>query len=182
MKLRGTITLLAALAAVLVFAACSAKKEAKIQIYSDDHAEEYMNAAKEHFTGVGWSKSEYIGEEQVYEQQSENGSVSVKIGLTDSTRYVVVIGTDEQILASAPAEGQRFTVNVFDDGSGDIKLAVRYKAGTTENCVVPGAVQDGEMAVDETADVAVAGVTDPAERAKLIFDAIYTILVRIEGK
>lgn len=183
MNLRGMIILAAAMAAaVLALTSCSAKKEAKIQIYSDAHYEEYTSAAKEHFSSVGWSKIEYMGEEQVYEKQSENGSVSVRIGLTDGTRYVVVIGADEAILGSAPAEGQRFTFNVFDDGAGDIKITALYKAGTTENCVVQGSIQSGEMAVEETADIAAAGVSDPAERAKLIFEAIYSILVRTEGK
>ncbi len=166
--------------------ACSAKKSGKVQIFSGEHHEEYMNAAKEHFSKVGWSNADYMDYTDgptEYSHEYNGGTATIRIGeIGDDTRYVVIISEEEEILNREPIEGKRYTCFVCDNGSDDIKISMRYNVGSTDNCVVKGKVTSGEFAYNNSLDIAASGISDASERAALIFNALYEQFVEIEGK
>lgn len=171
---------------LLTLTACSAKKRDALQIFSAGHNDEYLSAAKKDFSNVGWSNARYLDYTDgalEYSHEYNGGIATVKIGgVGDGTRYVVVISEDEKILNSEPIEGKRYSVFVYDNGSDDIKISMRYNVGTTDNSVVKGNVTAGEFAYNNSLDIAASEISDPSERAGLIFNALYEALVDIEGK
>lgn len=182
-KKQRSITLVAiCIISLFVLAACSSKKGDALQIFSDEYAEEYQSAAREHFSKVNWTRADYFGNPEEHNVSLENGTLSLEIGtISDDTRYVVVISGEEEILDRDPLEGKRYTVYVYDNGTDDIRISMRYSVGTTDNCVVKGNVVDGEVTVNRTIELSGSGTADTSDRAALIFNALYTALVDIEG-
>lgn len=180
------VLILAFVICLLTLPACSAKKGDALQMFSAEYSEEYMTAAKKHFSHVGWSNtkySDYTDGALEYSHKYNGSIVTMKIGgVSDDTRYVVVISEDEKILNSEPLEGKRYSVFVYDNGSDDIRISMRYSVGTTENCVVKGNVTSGEFAYNNSLDIAASETSDASKRADLIFNALYEALVNIEGK
>lgn len=177
--IRYIALILAAIVCLFSCTACSSKKGDGLQMFSSGHSEEYINAAKKHFSNVGWSNANYTDGALEY----SHGAVSAKIGgIDDDTRYLVVISEDEGILTSEPIDGKRYSVFVYDNGRDDIKISIHYCVGTTENCVVKGNVVSGEFAYNNSLNIKASEVSDPTERAVFIFNALHEALVDIEGK
>lgn len=164
-------------------AACSSKKDGGLTIFSDDNGDAYQTAALKHFSNVSWAKTEFM-DAPLELVRENNGSVStMRIGgISENTRYVVVISDAEEVLDRSPIEGKRYSVFVYDNGNDDIKVSLRYNVGTTENCVAKGNVVSGEFVIDQSLVIPASEVSDSSKRADVIFDTLYAKLVDIEGK
>ncbi len=174
---------LAVLSFLVAFSACSSEQKGSVHIFSDNYAKEYQKAAGTYFSGAGWTKLSYFENPTVMTVPGENYVRTIELGtIGEGVRYVVVVSADEAILESDPAEGKRFTVFVYDNGNDDIKMVIRYNAGTTDNCVITGALTDGQVSCKQTLEVSASAVSDVSERADLIFVALYNKLVEIEGE
>ena len=166
-KVRRITALLLCIAVMFTLTACSSKKSAKLQIFSNLSKQEgYTNAAKKHFSNVSWTGSD---------------SVSAS-DLSDDTRYVVLIQNGEDVLSIEPIEGKRFTVLVYDKEGENIRITMRYCVGTTDNCVVKGNVVDGEMSFNRDMTLAETASADASKRAETIFNVIYQTIVDVEGE
>ncbi len=159
---------------IVIFTACSSKKTEPMKIYTDIHSDEYLKAA-----GNGFSKV------------SLESMKSLDRSATSDARYLVIISDDEEILKQPKIEGKNFTINVYDDGEDQLKVAFAYLAGTTDNCVVKGAIVSGEVSATRTVDITPTNrsdsanpiyMTDISKRAELLFHQIGSILESIEGK
>lgn len=181
---RNWITAAILLLALLVtLTGCSGKKKDALQIFSAENNDAYMEAAKNHFSSVGWSNADYTEEAHQISREYNGGTATMTFGgIRDDTRYVIVISEDEAILDSVPVEGKRFTAFVYDNGSDDIKITMCYCVGTTDNCVVKGNVTSGEFAYTNDISIAASEITDVSKRAGLLFDGLYKAFVDVEGK
>ena len=163
MKTIRRILVLALCAALLLaLSGCSSGRSGKMNLYADGNKEEILKAAKEKFSTVEWAESE--------------GAVG------EDDKYVVRIGSGSGTTEQEAKDGKRYSVYVKDDGSGDIIMAIRYRVGTTENCVFKGNVVDGEMDINRTVTITADGETDTAKRAGLIFSTLDAMMKEIEGK
>ena len=166
---RKTVALILCVCALLTLSACSAKKSAKLQICSAAQQEEYLKAAKKHFSNVGWTRADL--------PEDAPGAVS-----GDDTRYAVIISENEDVLGLEAVEGKRYTILVCDKPGSDVRICMRYCVGTTDRCVVKGNVVEGEMSFNRDMTLSGTAASNASERAGLIFDIIYQTLVDIEGK
>ena len=159
---------------IVILTACSSKKTEPMKIYTDIHSDEYLKAAGNDFSKV-----------------SSEPMASLDRSATSDARYIVVISDNEEILEQPKIEGKNFTINVFDDGEDQLKVAFTYLAGTTENSVVKGAIVSGEVSATRTVDITPTNrsdsanpvyMTDISKRAQLLFHQIGSILESIEEK
>lgn len=172
---RYAVLILTFVVCLLALTGCASKMAGRVMIYSAEHLEEYADAAKKHFSGIGWTKGNYANDN--LSEPTQVGNVRI-----DPPRYVVVISEEEEILDSEQIEGKLYSIFVYDNGSDDIKITMCYSVGTTDNCVVQGNVTSGEFAYNNTLDITASGISDASKRASLIFNALYKALVDIEGK
>lgn len=167
----------------LAMVGCSSRKAAPMKIFSDDKGDEYQTAALKHFSNVSWAKMDFM-DAPLELIRENNGSVStVKIGgIEEDTRYVVVITDDSAVLTRSPFEGKRYSVFVYDNGRGDIKISLHYHVGAPENSVLEDDVMSGDLQIEHGIVIPATEVSDPSKRAEVIFDTLYEKLVDIEGK
>ena len=173
MKKRFIGIVLSLIICLITFTGCS-KKGDVLSIYSRDHSEEYREAAKKHFRTVGWSNGNYLDDD--LDNPKQIGNISI-----EPPRYVVVISDDKAIINSEPIPGKRYSIFVYDNSRDDITISIIYKVGTTDDCVVKGNVTSGEFTYNDTLYIRSSGITDPVERAALIFDTLIEELIDIEG-
>ena len=182
-NMREILVLVLCAVLLCTLSACSSKRAGKVHIFSEDHQAEYEKAAKDLFSTVEWTKADFLDSIGDQMGELEDGSTALKldaIGADD--KFVVIIGGSADLLEREGAGGKRYTVYVVDDGSSDLQFSMRYRVGTTENSVFKGNTIEGEMSVNRAFTVTASGVTDPAERAKLIFSALNEMVTKTEGK
>ena len=127
----------------------------KLIIYSSDHSEDYLSAAKKYFNADSKESSDPV-----------NDSLE---GIGGDVGYVAIISDDESVLDHEQIEGRRYTVNVFDDGRSNLKVCIRYSVGTTDNCVTKGNLESGETSLNNSFEIKADGITDYKQRADFIF-------------
>ena len=156
------ISLIIGLLCIVVFSGCGNSKESnngavgdQMMIYSSDHSEEYLTAANKYFD-ADWKEST----DPVNESLEDIGN---------DVGYVAIISDNESVLNHAQIEGRRYTVNVFDNGSSNLKVSIRYSVGTTDNCVTKGNLESGETSLNNSFEIKADGITDYKQRADFIF-------------
>lgn len=157
-KMKRIAALVLIFVMILTTASCGKKGSGgvsnKMIIYAADHSVEYLSSAKQYFDASFVTSSDPLNEAL---------SSDKDIG------YVAVISSDEGILKRAPTDGRQFTALVFDDGSSNIKVALKYRMGTTDKCVAKGSVSGGALLLTNSFEINASGVDDYAKRAEFIF-------------
>lgn len=148
---------------MLLLSACGGDGKKKMLIFGSGRSEEYLKGAEKYFNAE-WRETA----DPAHAQPEEIGDA----------RYVVFISDDSSVTIHPQLEAPCYTLNVYDPGNGDINVSALYYLGTTAICVTKGNVSDGMLRREQAFTIDAANISDPTERAKLIFNAIKEEIVQ----
>lgn len=177
MKRKTIVKLFALLLALVLCAAtltsCGVRNES-VMIFAASDSDMYLDAAKPYFKNTAFSILDSLDKPERHELEYGNGiTQTFDIGvIEDDTLCVVIISSDEAILEREAPDGKHITFNVWDNGTDNIKIGMRYFAGDTDRCVTKGNLDSGEIAANTVSELDSSGVTDKKKRAGFIFNAI----------